>query len=128
VAFSPLAITDDIESPVAQQLRTYALDLSGTIDGRDAIIQFVDKAIRTARYRFPIYDWDYGCEIEDLIGQDVSVALLEAEIPRVIREALIYDDRIDNVGGFELRREADKLYVSFFVTVDGDNIPVETEV
>ncbi|WP_391571919.1 DUF2634 domain-containing protein [Cohnella sp.] len=126
MAFSPLAATEEDESPVAVlPLKTYALDLSGTIDGRDAILQFVDKAIRTARYRFPIYDWDYGCEIEDLIGQDVSVALLESEIPRVIREALIYDDRIDDVGGFTIRREADNLYVSFFVTVNGENIPAE---
>ena len=125
MAFSPLVATEDDDSPVAVlPLKTYALDLSGTIDGRDAILQFVDKAVRTARYRFPIYDWDYGCEIEDLIGQDVSVALLESEIPRVIREALIYDDRIDDVGGFTIRREADNLYVSFFVMVNGENIPV----
>lgn len=124
-----MGTTEEDESPVAVlPLKTYALDLSGTIDGRDAILQFVDKAVRTARYRFPIYDWDYGCEIDDLIGQDVSVALLESEIPRVIREALIYDDRIDDVGGFTIRREADNLYVSFFVTVNGENIPSEVTI
>ncbi|WP_239613953.1 DUF2634 domain-containing protein [Cohnella mopanensis] len=129
MAFSPLEPEDDNgEITAVLPLKTYALDLSGTIDGRDAILQLVDKAVRTARYRFPIYDWDYGCELEDIIGQDVSVALLESEIPRVIREALIYDDRIDSVGGFDIRREADALYVSFFVTVDGENIPVEISI
>jgi phage baseplate assembly protein W len=126
LAFSPLVISEDDAAVIAVlPLKTYALNLSGTIDGRDAITQLVDKAVRTARYRFAIYDYDYGCEIEDIIGQDVSSALLESEIPRVIREALIYDERIDNVSNFEIRRDADKLYVSFFVSVDNELIPVE---
>ncbi|MCD9024308.1 DUF2634 domain-containing protein [Cohnella silvisoli] len=128
MAFSPLATEEENAITVVLPLKTYALDLNGTIDGHAAIMQFVDKAIRTARYRFAIYDFDYGCEIEDIIGQDVSAALLESEIPRAIREALIYDDRIDNVYGFEIRRDSDKLFVSFFVSVDNEVIPVEVTI
>lgn len=105
--------------------KTYALDfetgdVGSIIDGPDAIRQFIRKAIATARFRFLIYDAQYGCELEDLIGQDVPLPLLQAEIPRVIREALVYDDRIADVGNFVIRREADALYVSFDVqTTEG---------
>ncbi|AHM66847.1 phage protein [Paenibacillus polymyxa SQR-21] len=113
--------------------RTYALDLDsgavgGVIDGREAIRQFILKAILTSRFHFSIYDEDYGCELEDLIGQDVPMELLETEIPRVITEALIYDDRIDDVYGFDITQEADNLFVSFFVDTDNDTIPMEVTI
>lgn len=128
MALSPLQPEEDRVVTAVLPLKTYALDLSGTIDGREAILQLVDKAVRTARYRFAIYDYDYGCELEDIIGQYVSTALLESEIPRVIREALIYDERIDNVSNFEITKDTDKLYVSFFVSVDNETVPVEVTI
>lgn len=113
--------------------RTYALDLGsgavgGIIDGREAIRQFILKSILTSRFHFSIYDEDYGCELEDLIGQDVPMELLETEIPRVITEALIYDDRIDDVYGFDITQEADNLFVSFYVDTDNDTIPMEVTI
>lgn len=104
----------------AQPSRTYALDLEsgevgGIVDGKEAVRQFVRKAIATARFRFPIYSDQYGCELEDLIGQDVPLELLQTEIPRVIKEALIYDDRIRSVSDFVIERSGDVLSVSFSV-------------
>ena len=117
----------------AQPSRTYALnidtgELGGFVDGADAIEQFAKKAIMTARYRFPTYDFAYGCELEDIIGRDVSAALLETEIPRVIREALIYDERILDVTGFEITRDSDKLFVSFLIVMDNETIPLEVTI
>ncbi|QVY62994.1 DUF2634 domain-containing protein [Cytobacillus gottheilii] len=103
--------------------KTYALGegtIDGFIDGETALRQFISKAIRTARYRFLIYDDEYGCEIEDLIGSDVTAELLQSEIPQIITDALIYDDRIESVSGFNIERTGDQLYVSFTVTsIDG---------
>jgi phage baseplate assembly protein W len=134
VALSPIEpITDDTEyASVTEEdvtpipTRTYALDLDtgeigGIIDGEDAIRQFIRKAILTARFRFLIYDDEYGCELEDLIGQDVSFELLNIEIPRVITEALIYDDRIQNVTDFDIQREGDKLFIAFRVVLTNSN-------
>jgi phage baseplate assembly protein W len=134
VALSPIEpITDDTEfadvteedvSPIPT--RTYALDLDtgeigGIIDGEDAIRQFIRKAVLTARFRFLIYDDEYGCELEDLIGQDVSFELLNSEIPRVITEALIYDDRVEDVTNFDIQREGDKLFIAFTVVLTSGN-------
>lgn len=128
----PVDITEELaeEQTDEQPLKTYGLDfdngvIGGTIDGMTAIRQFVMKAIKTARFRFAIYDDDYGCEIDDLIGSDVPFELLETEVPRVIEEALIYDDRINDVYDFELTREGDRLFVSFFIEINEDIIPME---
>ncbi|MCR8997962.1 DUF2634 domain-containing protein [Brevibacillus laterosporus] len=133
MALSPLQRLEDrvIQSePEVQPTLTYSLDfdmgdIGGMIDGETAVRQFIRKAIITARFRFPIYDGEYGCELVDLIGEDLPNELLRSEIPRVITEALIYDDRIDDVYDFEIEREADKLTVSFYVdTTDG--LTIET--
>lgn len=101
---------------------TYNIDLEsgrikGKIDGENALRQFIWKALSTVRYRFIIYGEDYGCEAENYIGDgDVTDDLIRAEFPRLIREALIYDDRISSVTDFEFTKDGDKLYVTFMVT------------
>lgn len=134
MALSPLQpidiVAEEAETIADEQpLKTYALDfdngvLGGTVNGIDAIKQFVIKAIKTARFRFAIYDDDYGSEIDDLIGSNASIDLLETEIPRVIEEALLYDDRITDVYDFELTREGDRLYVSFYIEINEETIPM----
>lgn len=128
MALSPLKPQTDRARPNDQTIassKTYALDIDrgrigGMIDGLDAVRQFVRKTLATARYRFMVYGEEYGCEAEDLIGANLPDPLLETEIPRVIREALIYDDRIYDVTGFELQRMGDAMYVTFTVeTVAG---------
>ncbi|MCP1354671.1 DUF2634 domain-containing protein [Aneurinibacillus migulanus] len=142
MALSPIEpITDDIEfgelteediAPIPT--RTYALNLEtgeigGIIDEESAIRQFIRKAILTARFRFLIYDDEYGCELEDLIGQDVPLELVQAEAPRLIYEALIYDDRVEDVTNFDIKRESDKLYIAFTVVLtEGNEINEEVVV
>lgn len=110
---------------------TYSLlpnSIGGKIDGLEAIRQFIAKAIKTARDRFLIYDDQYGCDLESLIGANVTRELLEEEIPRVITEALIYDDRISDVVDFVITNEGDKVFVSFTaLLVNGEQVKSEVE-
>ncbi|MNH83622.1 hypothetical protein D3C87_451800 [compost metagenome] len=124
MALSPLRKQEErfiLLKPQPRASRTYALDFdSGEITGRmiegvEALRQFIRKAIITARYRYLIYNGQYGCELDSLLGQDISQELLKSEITRVITEALSYDDRIEGVSRFQVVRRADELYVTFMV-------------
>lgn len=130
MALSPLRPAEEraVEvAPTPQPSRTYVLnfdtgEVGGMIDGEAAIRQAIRKAIITARFRYLIYGYEhlYGCELEDLIGQDLPIELLNAEIPRLISEALLVDDRISDVYNFTITRNGDGLFVSFFVdTTEG---------
>lgn len=115
------------ETTKKQPSKTYKLDLEkgevgGYIDGDEAIEQFIEKAVLTARFRFLIYNDQYGSELYDLIGKDVSFDLLKSEVPRVVTESLIYDDRIKDVQNFEIRREKDRLYLSFDVITEEETV------
>jgi len=41
--------------------------------------------------------------------------LFETEVKRTIREALVYDERINGVRDFDIRKEGDKVFIAFTV-------------
>jgi hypothetical protein len=122
------------EETEPQPSKTYYLDFENgrigpKIDGDLAIKQFVIKAIMTPRSRYAIYSDDYGCELDYLIGEDATPDLLNSEIPRMIRDALIYDDRISDVTNITVERDGDKVFISFtVVTATGDELNEEVTV
>lgn len=108
-----------------QPSKTYALDLNtgeirGFIDRREAIQQFIRKAIITPRYDHLVYTPNYGCEIRSLIGKGYSNPFIEAEIVRMVTEALIYDERINRIYDFEINIVNEEVYINLAVdTVEG---------
>ena len=137
MALSPFATDEDRMGVVAeteQPSKTYAFDFDrgeftgAFIDETEAIRQFIRKTLVTSRYRFLIYDREYGNELESLIGEDVTQELLESEIPRIVQDALLYDERIDDVYDFEITKEPgnDAVVVAFSVTTaDGQELQEE---
>ena len=72
--------------------------LLGMCDDIEAMKQAIFKMINTERYKYLIYDWNYGIELNDLIGKPIPYVY--AEIERRIKEALLADNRIKEVTDF----------------------------
>ena len=68
------------------------------VDNIESIKQAIYKILSTERYTYTAYDWQYGIELNDLIGQPKS--LVKAVLPDRIKESLLVDDRIENVLDF----------------------------
>jgi hypothetical protein len=101
-----------------QPSRTWKLDfergrVTGTIDGLDAVRQSVSKIVHTERFRYLIYDADYGIELDGLVGRDP--VFVQSELRRRIREALTQDDRIESVTDFQIDIAGDTATVRFTV-------------
>lgn len=98
---------------------TYKLDLNkgriGTkIDGKEAILQAIVKILSTSKYANVIYNWYYGNELVSLIGMPYSYIIVEA--PRIVEEALLVDDRIKKIDGYEFSEiSTDSMQMSFVV-------------
>lgn len=73
--------------------------INGICDELDAMSQVVYKILNTERYQFIIYSWNRGIETSDLFGEPVTWVC--PELQRRIEEALVQDDRIESVDGFE---------------------------
>nr|DAX19005.1 MAG TPA: Protein of unknown function (DUF2634) [Caudoviricetes sp.] len=78
----------------------------GFVDSLKAMEQAIYKIIRTERYKYIIYSWNYGIELEDLFGMPVEYCVVELE--RRISEALLQDNRITAVNGFEFDTESER--------------------
>ena len=91
-----------------------------TADGLEAVTQAVYKAIMTERYRYVMYSWNYGVELQGLFGRPVTYVC--PELKRRITEALLWDDRIQSVDGFEFDfPQKSVVHVSFTAhTIFGD--------
>ena len=55
------------------------------------------RAVATARYRWPIFDWSYGCELEALVGQPYQEGTKRSEASRYIQDALLVNPYITSV-------------------------------
>lgn len=66
--------------------------IAGKVDDLEAVEQTIEHILSIERYAYPIYDDNYGVELEKYIGQDFT--FLEATIEDTLREALTQDDRI----------------------------------
>lgn len=112
--------------PVIESSRTWRMDLENGrlrtfIDDEDAIRQYILKALMTSRNRYLIYDDTYGEELRDLIGQNLTQDLMNVEIPRVVREAIEGDDRIQEVSDVKVTQyNSDGIHIEVTViTVTG---------
>lgn len=72
------------------------------VEGNDAIKIWIYKTIKTERYKYLIYTWDYGCEINNLIGKGLPNDLIKSEVARYIEEALLINQYITSIDDFEL--------------------------
>ena len=101
---------------VIETSRTYKLSgdkIQGYTDGIEALKQAIYKVLNTERYEYPIYSFNYGIELESLIGKDRTY--VQIELKRRIRECLLRDERIENVDNFRFQAEGDQIKCTFDV-------------
>lgn len=104
--------------------KTYSVDflknrIVGEKDGIEALKDTIFKIINTERYKYDIYDWNYGVEFSDIIGMDRKLAVTEIELR--IKDALSVDKRIESVSDFIFVENRNSIEVTFIVkSVLGD--------
>lgn len=130
-------LDSDFEEETEPSL-TYAMKLTdeeneedsfvGKVDDVAAIEQAILKLIHTERYEYEIYSWDYGIELNDLIGQPIPYVM--SEVKQRITDAVTADDRIESVENFEISQVSRHVLFCAFtaITIQGDEINIESEV
>ena len=121
---------DDDETLDDEPTLTFKIEngrIRGKVDEKQAMVQAVNKILETERLVYPIYSDQYGNDLNDLIGKDMGYAKVEVE--RMIKEALLADDRVVDVDIDEVTEVSrDTLEIKgTCVTVYG-NINIDSEV
>ena len=126
----PIPITG-LEHAQEQTSRTYKLDFkrkriysAGSCDGIEAVNQFIKKALLTPRFKCLVYDNQYGSEIKQtIIAEDVTDEYVEAEIPRIVKDAILCDSRVLDVYDFSFAFQNDEAYIKFTAdTIFGETV------
>lgn len=130
----PTAYQDDLTQDFTietQPSRTFRMDhtwqtIRGSIDQLEAVEQAIYLILNVERYEWPIYSWDYGVELQDLIGQHPDYC--QAEIQRRVSEALLQDDRITAVNDFHFTVTGKQILAEFTVVTIFGETSAEVEV
>lgn len=111
------------------EARTYQLSeskIEGFVDELEALRQAIYKRLSTEQFEYPIYSFRYGIAWKQLIGEERPY--VRAEMKRMIREALLRDDRIMEVDGFTFEFSEDMCHCSFGVSSIYGEIEINMEV
>lgn len=118
-----VSLSSDTMPSLSYRMQIEDERILGTVDDIDAIAQACYKIINTERYRFVIYSWNYGIELQDLFG--MPIPYVYSELPRRIEEALLRDDRVNSVDSFELSSNGGDVLAKFTVHTDYGDIEME---
>ena len=102
----------------SQPSRTWIIDRNtmqvGYMDeGLEAVRQAVEIALNVDRFRWQIYNTNFGNELNDLIGDDADYIM--SEFPRMVDDALSVDDRVIDTADYVFNIDGDSMTVSFTV-------------
>ena len=135
-AFIPTTLTEETavntvnELPIFKELafdfETGQLKTKGGfyyyVEKNEAIKVWIWKALFSSRYTYLAYSTDYGNEIYTLIGRYLDKQLLEAELRRMIEEALLCNPYITSLTDFDITREGAKVICNFSVNTLYGNV------
>lgn len=94
-------------SEVPEPSKTYKVDwdsgrILGFVDNQEAVKQAILKMLITERYKYLIYDNQYGSELSYIISQDLPENLIAIMVKSDITETLMLDSRITSIDNFQI--------------------------
>lgn len=107
----------ELEKTEEQEYKEYEIDfetgmLTGNIvSGAEAVRVWSWIALQISRYNYGQYSWDYGSELETLIGQTSSQEYLKMESARMIRECLKVNKHVQEVTDIECEINGDMIFL-----------------
>lgn len=87
------------------------------VEGKEAVKIWLWKIFQTPRYRYLIYSWDYGHELEDLAGQGTSLPHVESEARRYVEEAIFpaLEGYVESIRNIDIEFENDEMIIDLAV-------------
>ena len=84
-----------------------------TVDGSEAVKCWIWKALMTQRFRWALYTWNYGSELESYIGRVLSDEYLKTDVKLALEDCLLINEEIKSITNYSAYVEGDVLYISF---------------
>ena len=85
------------------------------VDRKEHLKVWIWKCLMTERFRYPIYSWAYGSELEKYIGKVLTDEYLMTDVRLALEDALYINPDIKRIYNYTARMNADRLLISFDV-------------
>ena len=82
-------------------------------EGLEAVRQAVEIALNVDRFRWQIYNTNFGNELNDLVGDDADY--IKSEFQRMVDDALSVDDRVIDTSDYTFSVDGDSITITFTV-------------
>ena len=82
-------------------------------EGLESVRQAVEIALNVERFRWQIYNANFGNELNDLIGDDADY--IKSEFQRMVDDALSVDDRVIDTSDYTFSVDGDSITITFTV-------------
>lgn len=131
---------DDLEEDIVEEIENsdvpsdFEIDfdtgkLTGKIiSGKDAVVQWVRIVLGINRYYYEQYSWNFGSELQELIGKGGSIESLKTEAERMILDALHTSEYINSIEDMNIEIEGEKLTAKFTIITSFGDSEVEINV
>lgn len=119
-----------IEIPREYEIDFETGQMTGRIvEGIEAIRVWIWSCLHTQRFRYPIYSWSYGVDMEQYVGQALTDEYLETELESEIEDALKVNPYITEIEDYSFQRTGSKICITFSVrTTLGESLKEEYDV
>lgn len=98
------------------------------VEGSEAVKVWAWLALKTARYRFRQFTWQYGSELEDLIGTQYTAEYTESQARHMVEDCLKVNKYISGITDFSCKINGDKLILQFTILTDFGRESMEVDV
>lgn len=100
--------------------------IDGTVEKKSAVKIWIYNTLKTERYRWEIYSWQYGASLEQYIGKSYSDAYINDSVKKEETEALKVNTNITDVKDFKAYMLDDTtLHMEFYVVTKwGEEVEV----
>ncbi len=103
--------------PCLFRKNTLGISSAGTLSGKTEK-SWQWKAGKRLSYRWPVYSWNYGSELETLIGTSYSHAATQSEAKRYVGECLLVNPYIKGIKDLHTSFQEEKLNITFTAVTD----------
>ncbi len=107
-----LPLCKEVDWDFQKNIPIYKKGSPSIITGLRAVLVWAWKALHTQRFRHEIYSWDYGCELEALVGRPFTEELKRSEAVRYVRECLMVNPYISEVNQINVDFRDERLTIT----------------
>lgn len=125
----PSPPTTSYAEPIEYEIDFKTGQLTGRkVKGREAVRVWIWLALQIERFKYPLYSWDYGAELDQYISETVTQEFLETDCRTSVEDALLVNPYIIGIEDFKVEVVGSKLIISFRAMTRFGDLEVDTNV